>query len=411
MGNHGTFFSKSSFLARNLQIILFMKERIEIPLEDSLLLDLVIAAGTGSDSPSPDIYGSLRFGKLLEQGLRHKLLPILSHFLNNEAKDVALPRFSRRILRDLDDVNSRRHIRHVQEAFRVQQALLSKGINSLVRKGVIYPSLVGGGRLLRMYHDIDLYVEDNREEEITSVMFSLGYVLGKTDKTCGSVIEWGREQILMHKLYPDHLPRFAKSDTDPFSPTFTVDFSVDIGWVEAPLSDDRRELLSDMLRNPEIDKTTSLCTLPLHMHFIDCALHFFRDAYYERHIRDGSDVHLSKFLDLALLWSVLDAREIQRLRDRIAFIGAGSLVSWVLYHVDQIMGTSISGKLDLPKSDVPPDSWLSSQGEVKSWKGGMLERLFAEDRIPRFEGMATLRKQASGVSGLTLEGPRSPANT
>jgi hypothetical protein len=125
-----------------------------------------------------------------------------------------------------------------------------------------------------------------------------------------------------------------------------------------------------------------IVTLSLPAHFIDAAMHLFREAYHERTIAEGRDVSLRKFLDLWLIWKALDEGQRQQVARWIDKSAIAPPCIWVLDHLDTVFGTQVRAELEVSPGpdEIAANSWRGDSGQVGRWEGTMLDRIFGQAR-------------------------------
>jgi hypothetical protein len=338
------------------------------------LLDSVRAYLVGQSDQSIDMLDEVEVMVLLNEALHHKLAPLVAGRLR---RHPGLSQPLRIHVTELQMLAGHRLNVFVRHALHTQRLLHAHDIKVLFRKGVVLSVSLYRSPSDRHCSDIDLYCAARDREVARRVLLDAGLQEGELNNDRRHRPH-SRSEAFFTKLYPDHLPRLIIETADPLLPSVQVDVSVDIGWSGAPLSDARHAFLVRELENTATDANGLGTASTAWFHFIDVALHLYRDAYFEMNIDKGVDVHLSKFLDLALLWRQMSEQipEFQRTVDEL---GAADAMAWVTHHCDEVLGTRISRALGLDRRVheglVRPNTWQGLDGQVRPWEGTMTDRL------------------------------------
>ena len=318
---------------------------------------------------------------------QHKLLPVVGRALRRSSMQLSR-RFSQ-FVGDNMVLNKYRQERLIDGARAFQGVLANQGIHCLARKGAIFDMLLYGGDGIRVYGDIDCFIQPRQAGAAEKVLQEQGYSFGKWDPKQRNVMPWPKERIAMYRLNPDHLPRFVKSVADPFVPVLEFDVALDVAWHRSKYADGAARLLEDSFSTATTNPQTGLLTATLLHHFFDALMHFYREAYFETLIRTGADVSLGGILDIALIWGNLSDVERSDARQKVHELGLEIPSAWVAHHVDALFGTSIIRELcleDLVEQGVP-FTWCMNDGSEHRWHGSMVDRIFSSDRIGLFDGL------------------------
>lgn len=327
---------------------------------------------------------------MLSEATHHKLVPLVASLYRLDSR---LSRSVRLHLRDLHGMAAHRLRVYAREALRAQELLAKEGIPVLYRKGMVLSQWIFRSPADRYCSDIDVYCNAPHGSAAIRALCEAGWRVGEQDGD-RKYRELTRTETVFTALFPDHLPRLVLETDDLLEPCISLDISVDLGWTGAPMATDRAEFLSAQLREAA-PVSNSLCSAAsLAFHFLDVTFHLYRDAFFAMTIDARKDVHLSKFLDLAIIWSRV-GDEVHRLRVWTAALGAGDIVGWVTHHVDAIFGCEITKALGLEASvsdgSIRPYTWQAADGTVHAWEGTMVDRLRAKSRPgSNFRGAAAV---------------------
>lgn len=135
----------------------------------------------------------LHWGELLEQALRHKLLPTLAAHLSTQAADTVVPRPMAAHLRLVWRTHQHRAALYRGEAERLTKYFRDAGIPAVVVRGLALESTAYGGD--RAFSDLDLLVEAD-DNSTRAVLQQLGYTAsprgshrrGIEDPTTGRIV-------------------------------------------------------------------------------------------------------------------------------------------------------------------------------------------------------------------------------
>ncbi len=326
------------------------------------------------------------FGELLEQGIRHKVLPRLARHLLSDVVESLLPVRVRQHLQSVILVHEHKSAVHLKECLRVAEGLKAAGITFSFTKGVVFEQTflkrVGG----RVMNDIDCMIAPVSREAVVRAMLDLGFQMGYFDWASRSV-QLDRSTMLKFKLHPDHLPHFTRVLDDPVVPSVAVDFANSMTWTNSPWEVPLEDALAELVGVPCSQFAETIPSLAPSYHFLFTVLHLFREAWFERTIRVGTDVDLAKFSDIYHLYRT---EESEILRGGFtALVNRLELhlpVCWVLEHADRVFGSSMMASLGL--AGCVSEDWLASarasNGQLAVWRGSMRERLRAKDRACLF---------------------------
>ncbi len=328
--------------------------------------------------------GRLNWGELLDQALRHRMLPLLAYHVSSSALEEAIPsRIAEHLIRVLD-LNKHRRVVWYREAASILEALGERGVPVVGRKAAAFEASLYGSNGSRWLGDIDFLILPGDRNSVESLMPTLDFQLGLFDWRSGRIIPFNREQLIKYRLNPDHLPTFTRVTRDPIVREIEVDFANSLTWAgslyEIPIED----AFEDVSYEPVSGFQDLLmpCLAP-HYQFLDTILHLFREAWFATWLEMEQDVDLMKFGDVVRLWhahrhALQDGPFVRILEDT----GVVDPVVWVLEHLDRALQTDILSALGLEARAT--ESWLASAqdptGHQRSWRGTMRERLYRKDR-------------------------------
>lgn len=337
----------------------------------------------------------LHWGELLEQALRHKMLPMLAFHTTSGQLAETVPLFVRSHLRRVLALNVYKIAIFRREAARINKVLDGQGLRFVCTKGITFESTLYEGNGTRYFSDLDFMVAPKHRHAVTITMSQLGYQMGKFDWQTGKVHPLSREEMTIFKLNPDHLPHFVLLTDAPVVPFVDVDFANSLTWTLSPFNVPIEAALAEIVYQPipGIPDIQMPCFTPK-FQFIFTILHLFREAWVFREgwtesLLEGYeyDVNLSKFADVIRLWrahqSVINSKNFVQTFEEFEIVDP---ILWVLEHIDRTFHTGIVPALGLEGRVT--EEWLHSAGGAGGkrvqWKGTMRERLHCKDRRQLF---------------------------
>lgn len=321
---------------------------------------------------------NLNWGELLEQALRHKMLPMLAYHLISEGLRFDVPTTIYQHLESALEWNRRQIEVFRGETVRVAQGLAGRAIPFVVTKGISFESTLYGGLGTRYMNDIDFMIAPRDREAVLSVMRELGF---------RPFFEWAkdpRREEISSRLNPDHLPKLARDIDQPGTRIINVDVANSLTWTKSPFDVQVGEALNDPVEQPVpgLPGVTLPCFRPVYQ-FLFTVLHLFREAWLQKFVDLGSDVGLMKFGDIIRL--------IDRYRDELTdgelllIVEAHNVThpaAWVLRRLDQTFHTHTLELLALENHGdeklLTPQ--MQSSGYVAASDQSMRERLQSKVR-------------------------------
>ncbi|HEY4271564.1 MAG TPA: nucleotidyltransferase family protein [Candidatus Udaeobacter sp.] len=321
---------------------------------------------------------TLNWGEVLEQSLRHKMLPMLAHQIISAGLRFDVPTSIYMHLESALEWNRCQIEVFRRETVRVAQGLASCGIHFVVTKGIAFESTLYGGLGTRYMNDIDFMIAPRDRETVMSAMQGLGF---------RPFFEWAkdpRREEISSRLNPDHLPKLAREIDQPGARTVQVDVANSLTWTKSPFAVPVEEALEDRVEQPVpgMPGVSISCFRPIYQ-FIFTVLHLFREAWLQKFVDFGTDVGLMKFGDVIRL--------IERNHDELAdgalmqIMEAHNVthpVAWVLRHLDETFHTHTLELLTLEKDGDEGllRSQMQSSAYVRASGQSMRARLQSKNR-------------------------------
>lgn len=332
--------------------------------------------------------GSLNWGELLEQSLRHKMLPLLAfHTLAVDPKQ-SVPRRVQDHFRSVLDLNRHKRTLWYREANRIIKFLSEQNIRVVGRKDVAFESTLYGGNGSRRFGDIDLLIMPHDRDAVLKALSQLGYQPGLFDWETKELVPIPRKHMMIFRMNPDHLPVHSRLTGDSVMPWFEIDFANSLTWTGSSYHVPLDSAMAEVIYQPVAGFTDIEipCLLPT-FEFISTVLHLFREAWFERWLEWEQDVDLAKFSDVVRLWKA--NQEILCSTAFIETLEEFEVVDpmlWVLEHLDRTLHTGIVPALGLTGRIT--ESWLfsgrASGDKLYEWQGTMRQRLHSKDRYTLF---------------------------
>ncbi|WP_280345113.1 nucleotidyltransferase family protein [Nocardia abscessus] len=335
---------------------------------------------------------------LVNMAMRQKLAGALAALIDRtSSKDAFYPQV-REFLRMNLNANRVRNRVLTSEALQVASRMQEHGFPALVTKGLVLQYLVYNGDGSRRLSDIDFMIHPDSRQEATSVLGDLGFEFGTYDRHKHRIDPLNREDELVYRMYPDHLPHAVKMRNDPLVSFVMVDFAFSLTWFQAPWQIDMdRALSSPMSVRPKEDFACaqvfpgSISSLSVPFLWLFTVLHLFRETWIERDAMQGGST-LAQYRDVIQLWKIMSPEAKSEARLIIMESRTAFPVKWICEHTDKIFGTSICDELDIgdPLPGYLLYTGLGSGGTVLTWDGTMEHRLFS-GRAPKFVPSGRIR--------------------
>lgn len=332
--------------------------------------------------------GDLDWGILLEQALRHKMLPLLAYHTLDVNPEQAVPRRVQDHFRSVLDLNRHKRTLWYQEAHRVITALGQEDIQVLGRKDVAFESVLYNGNGSRRFGDIDLLIAPADRDKTLEALSKLGYQTGLFDWETQQMRPISRKNMMIFRMNPDHLPVHSKLTGDPIMQYTELDFANSLTWHGSSYEVPLEQATAEIYYQPVVgfpDMEIPCMTPPFQ--FISTVLHLFREAWFERWLEWEQDVDLTKFSDVIRLWRTYETQlSAPSFGQRLEDFGIVEPMVWVLEHLDRTFGMNIVTTLGL--NGRIDEEWLfsgrASGKQQFQWRGSMRERLATKDRAALF---------------------------
>ena len=321
---------------------------------------------------------TLDWGELLEQALRHKMLPMLAHHVISVGLRFDVPATIYQHLESTLEWNRLQIEVFRRETVRVAQALGAHGIHFVVTKGMTFESTLYGGLGTRHMNDIDFMIAPRDRDTVMSMMQALGY---------RPFFDWAkdaRREEISSRLNRDHLPKLAREIDQPGTRKINIDIANSLTWTKSPFDVPVEEALANPVAQPVpgMPGVSLPCFRPTYQ-FLFTVLHLFREAWLQKFVDFGTDVGLMKFGDVLRLidqnHDELTNGELLRIAEIHNVIHP---VAWVLRHLDETFQTRTQKLFALEKygDEELLASQMQSSAYVRASGQSMRERLQSKTR-------------------------------
>ena len=322
--------------------------------------------------------GTLDWGELLEQALRHKMLPMLAHHVVAADLRFEVPTTIYQHLESTLEWNRLQIDVFRHETVRVAKGFVDRGIQFVVTKGMTFESTLYGSLGTRQMNDIDFMIAPADREVVMSVMQELGF---------RPFFTWARDarrEEISSRLNRDHLPKLAREINQLGIRIINVDIANSLTWTKSPFDVPVEEALKEPVEItvPGLSGVSLPCFRPTYQ-FLFTVLHLFREAWLQKFVDFGTDVGLMKFGDVVRLIDhnrdELTDGELLRIMESHNVIDP---VAWVLRHLDETFQTRTVELLALEKygDEKLLASQMQSSAYVRAGGQSMRERLQSKTR-------------------------------
>lgn len=322
--------------------------------------------------------GTLEWGELLEQALRHKMLPMLAHHIASTGLRFDVPTTIYMHLESALEWNRCQIEVFRRETVRVAQGLAGRGIQFVVTKGMTFESTLYASLGTRHMNDIDFMIGPEDREVVLGALQDLGF---------RPFFDWAkdaRREEISSRLNRDHLPKLAREIDYPGTRIINIDVANSLTWTKSPFDVPVEEALEDSVEQPVpgMPGVSIPCFRPKYQ-FLFTVLHLFREAWLQKFVDFGIDVGLMKFGDVIRLIDQnrngLTDGELLRIMETH---NVTHPVAWVLRHLDETFQTRTQELFALEEygDEELLASQMQSSAYVRALGQSMRERLQSKSR-------------------------------
>ncbi|MFH9296777.1 nucleotidyltransferase family protein [Streptomyces sp. NPDC017520] len=335
-----------------------------------------------------ELRGELDWGWLIDQAARHKVLPLVGYNVNRfrlfkhpEEEFDTIP--YRWVLTAAYEANRRRN-----EALRDEFAVILKAAESLkipyaLRKGPLLGERLYPEAGLRRMQDIDLLMTRADAAALGSALSSFGYSQGKLSADGTKVEEFSRGTRRFWSLNVNNALPYMKPSTDPYVEWVEVDFCHDLTPSAGPGGEERT--MAFLARSvPVVVCGVPARRLSVEDEIVDLCVHLHKEADARHYIALGTDLMLSKFMDVACAASRCTPDQARNVAERVAELGCQDSVFYALHYTQELYPGTVPGEL-LDAVRPADRSVLVEYGHLEGkpapWTSTFSERLFSTRRV------------------------------
>ena len=321
---------------------------------------------------------TLNWGELLEQALRHKMVPMLAHHIISERLRFDVPTSIYLHLESALEWNRWQIEVFRRETVRIAQVLAVRGMRFVVTKGMAFESTLYEGLGTRYMNDIDFMIAPRDRDTVMSAMQELGF------RPFFSWAKDARREEISSRLNRDHLPKLAREIDQSGIRLINIDVANSLTWTKSPFDVPVEEALENPVEQPipGMPGVGLPCFRPTYQ-FLFTVLHLFREAWLQKFVDFGTDVGLMKFGDVIRL--IDQNRDELTNGELLRIMNAHNVthpVAWVLRHLDETFQTRTQELFALEKygDEKLLASQMQSSAYVHPWGQSMRERLQSKTR-------------------------------
>ena len=320
----------------------------------------------------------LNWGELLEQALRHKMLPTLAQLVISSGLRFEVPMSIYLHLESVLEWNRWQIDVFRGEMVRVAQRLAGRDVSFVVTKGMTFESTLYDNLGTRHMYDIDFMIAPRDRETVMGIMKELGF---------RTFFEWAkdaRREEISSLLNRDHLPKLMRSIDQPGIRIINIDVANSLTWTNSPFDVPVEEALENPVQLPVqgLPDTTVPGFRPIYQ-FLFTVLHLFREAWLQKFVDFGNDVGLMKFGDVVRLIE-RNRKELTdgELRRVMEVHHVTHPVAWVLRSMDETFKTRTVELLALERhgDEEHLAPLMQSRAYVDTCGQSMRERLQSKTR-------------------------------
>ncbi len=332
---------------------------------------------------------TLHWGEIIQQALRHNMLPLLAYVIQRNDLTKKVPHEFRDLLSVALSMNRHELTIGYREIARIVEAFEQQSIVFAVTKGYTFDSTLYNSAKVRKVNDIDLLVLPADKKKVFAALKDLGYKAGYFDDRSKSIVDMPEATMKLYAMVAEFAPEFVIKIPDPLVQSMCVDMTCSLTWFNSSFKIATSDALEERiwLAIPGHEGVKMPC-LNLEYQIIYTALHLFKEAWVEMYgIKDGNDVSLSRFMDI--LYLITCNKESIKTSHLQAIMAKNTLtlpILWVFKHTERVFELNLCEEPGF--AEPVPESWLASwqteRFQTCYWKGTMRERLQRKNREDLF---------------------------
>lgn len=363
-------------------------------LEVEFLLSLALIENEYPIDQLIDFLKDINWGSLIEISIQHKMLPTVGYHLYHHHEKLKKNRYVKFHLGNFFIRNYNINRLKKQTALRLSKGIVDRfeqeEMQIVMNKGLTLENFIHRGDCRRhLGSDIDFMIKPEDRLRAQDILLDMGFKMGTYNVGKRAIEEHSRQNMLIYRLSPDHLPRFTTKTNELICEYVDIDFANSFTWHNSnfhiPLADAFMEI-----EKVDIDFEGEKYVVPklgLYYEFIFVILHLYREAwFYKRDITIGQDVNIKKFFDV--IQYIKKYEDIIFSDNFMSFLDRYDVAKpfkWVILHTDNVFNTKYSENMNTQDiNDEYLNSACESTGNLKRWEGNMRDRLFSNDRESLF---------------------------
>lgn len=326
---------------------------------------------------------SIDWGYLVQQAFSQKVASLIAR--NFQRHDLYISRdFPLRAVLKLSYQSNRlRNLALYEEFAFLMRAFNSRNVVAVARKGLLLAQEVYQDIGVRQMSDLDLLIAEHDVDAVCEVLNEVGYSQGEIVHGLRRLSQPKRSTMLTWGLYMNNLPPFRRLTDDPWVECFEVDICKNLFLPKSGFHLETDQLL-ERVESISLGGETAYCLSKEDM-LLDLCGHLYKEATTVAWIRQGIDLHLIKFCDIAeFVRSVSETIDWDIFLSRVKTNELVHPMYYSLHYTDILYPQVIPSFIldELRPSDL---SYLDKYGfvdyrEPATWKSEFLTRLFDTGR-------------------------------
>lgn len=321
------------------------------------------------------------WGAFVDAAARHRLLPLVGRHVGRYRLDrkrdgvSAVPYpwlFTYAYM-----ANRQRNLALADEFARLLWSLNQRGVRYAVRKGFVLGEYVYHDPAVRRMADFDILLDRADANTAHEVLTGLGYVQGYLAEGSDIIVRFSRStQVFWRVNLSNQLP-YVKTGNRPDVNIYSVDLCHNIFQPRYGVVASTPEMLGRARRLTLCGE--SAWALGRHDALVDLCSHLYKEATSLLFIEEGTDLQLSKFLDLALACGEFDDPDWNQFLSLVNGYGAAEIAFYALHFTTVLYPLAVPGQVldQLRPADVSYlDDYGTLDGRRAQWTEGFPGRLF-----------------------------------
>lgn len=322
-------------------------------------------------------YKDLDWGLFIEQGIKHKVLPLAWKVLKEcSSFEDKVPFYLREFLANNYYVNRHKIQMYYKHFSKIYKLFKDNNIKYVVVKGISLEKMLYKNEYIKVISDVDMLINQDDYDIVCDLLKNNEFIAGKYDYVTDTVNEHTRDKYLFFRLTKDHLPDHLIKIDDDVCPVVKIDISTNTDWINKKSNQVFKKIIVENSFELEINNEFSIPVLNSASNFLYMVLHLFRHAWSYRFISRNISIRLSMFNDIILLWFNSKDDIIEELPKLLIDENMCKQVAWVLYHTDDLYGMNLLDELDLKGYVDKTNMSFGKNGAYMKWEGDIRTRLW-----------------------------------